>query len=415
LHAGSKLLSFYGGAPSILLAMGKLPPVRKPGTNGEETTIETPHGEDAAQRYRANLQGEVDSASLYRAMADAEPDPQLATVYGRLASVEDAHATFWRKRLETMGRRLPVLRPGFRTRALSWLARRFGPQFVLPAINTLEHIDSGSYDKQPEAVAGGLPQAERSHARLLGALAGSRGVGGSTLARIEGRHRGFGGNALRAAVLGANDGLVSNLSLVMGVAGASLAPRTILITGIAGLLAGACSMALGEWLSVNSSRESYQRQIDAEAAEFAEAPAEEKEELVLIYQAKGLSEAQARALADRLMADKDTALDTLVREELGIDPTQLGGSAWVAATTSFFLFAFGAIFPVIPFIATSGTPALIASVALSGLALFAIGVATSLFTGRGAIFSGMRQLLVGLIAAGVTYGIGRLIGVSIGG
>ena len=329
--------------------------------------------------------------------------------------MEDAHATFWRKRLETMGRRLPTLRPGFRTRALGWLARRFGPGFVLPAINTLEHIDSGSYDKQPEAVAGGLPQAERSHARILGALAGSRGIGGETLARIEGRHRGFGGNALRAAVLGANDGLVSNLSLVMGVAGAALAPRTILITGIAGLLAGACSMALGEWLSVNSSRESYQRQIDQEAMELAEVPAEEKEELVLIYQAKGLSEAQARSLADRLMADKDTALDTLVREELGIDPTQLGGSAWVAATTSFLLFAFGAIFPVIPFAVTSGAAAAIASVALSGLALFAIGVATSLFTGRGAIFSGLRQLVVGLLAAAVTYGIGRLIGVSIGG
>jgi VIT1/CCC1 family predicted Fe2+/Mn2+ transporter len=348
-------------------------------------------------------------------MADAEPDPQLATVYGRLASVEDAHATFWRTRLEKMGRRLPSLRPGFRTRALSWLARRFGPQFVLPAITTLEHIDSGSYDKQPEAVAGGLPQAERSHARIIGALAGSQGLAGDTLARIEGRHRGFGGNALRAAVLGANDGLVSNLSLVMGVAGASLAPRTILITGIAGLLAGACSMALGEWLSVNSSRESYQRQIDQEATELAEVPAEEKEELVLIYQAKGLSEEQAHALADRLMADKDTALDTLVREELGIDPTQLGGSAWVAATTSFLLFAFGAVFPVIPFVVTSGTAALVAAIALSGLALFAIGVATSLFTGRGALFSGMRQLLVGLLAAGVTYGIGRLIGVSIGG
>ena len=231
-------------------------------------------------------------------------------------------------------------------------------------------------------MAGGLPQAERSHARIIGALAGSRGVGGETLARIEGRHRGFGGNALRAAVLGANDGLVSNLSLVMGVSGAALSGRAVLITGIAGLLAGACSMALGEWLSVNSSRESYQRQIDQEASELAEVP-EEEEELVLIYQAKGLSEEQARALADRLMADKDTALDTLVREELGIDPTELGGSAWVAATTSFCLFAFGALFPVLPFIVTNGIPALVASVVLSGLALFVIGVATSLFTGRG--------------------------------
>jgi len=387
-----------------------------PGTyeGDEDRTIEKPPSADAAERYRANLQGEVDSASLYRALADVEPDPNLATVYGRLASVEEAHATYWRKQLERMGRRLPALRPGFRPRALSWLARRFGPQFILPAINTLEHLDSGSYDKQPEAVAGGLPQAERSHARIIDALAGKQGIAGTTLARLEGRHRGFGGNALRAAVLGANDGLVSNLSLVTGVAGAALTSHAILITGIAGLLAGACSMALGEWLSVNSSRESYQRQIDAEATELAEVPAEEKEELALIYQAKGLSEEQARALAERLMADKDTALDTLVREELGIDPNELGGSAIVAATTSFLLFALGAIFPVIPFAVTGGVPALVASVVLSGIALFVIGAATSLFTGRGTLFSGARQLVVGLLAAAVTYGIGHLIGAAIG-
>jgi VIT1/CCC1 family predicted Fe2+/Mn2+ transporter len=376
--------------------------------------METPKRDDA-ERYRANLQGEVDSASLYRALADVEPDPQLSKVYGRLASVEEAHASFWRKQLERVGSRLPSSHPGFRTRALTWLARRFGPGFVLPAITTLEHVDSGSYDKQPEAVAGGLPQAERSHARIMEALAGSRGLGGDALARLEGRHRTFAGNALRAAVLGANDGLVSNLSLVMGVAGAAMSPHAILITGIAGLLAGACSMALGEWLSVNSSRESYQRQIDQEASELAEVPEEEKEELALIYQAKGLSEEQARALADRLMADKDTALDTLVREELGIDPSALGGSAWVAAATSFLLFALGAVFPVIPYAVTSGLAALVASVVLSGVALFAIGVATSLFTGRGALFSGARQLVIGLLAAGVTYGIGRLIGVTIGG
>lgn len=204
----------------------------------------------SAARYRANLQGEVDSASLYRALAAAEPDAKLAEVYRRLAAVEEAHAAFWERRLEKLGKKLPGggrLRPGFRTRALAWLARRFGPQFVLPAINTLEKLDSGAYDTQPEAVAGRLPEAERSHARILQAIAGSVPgvVTGGVLARLEGRHRGLGGNALRAAVLGANDGLVSNLSLVMGVAGAALAPRAILVTGLAGLLAGACSMALG--------------------------------------------------------------------------------------------------------------------------------------------------------------------------
>jgi VIT1/CCC1 family predicted Fe2+/Mn2+ transporter len=376
-----------------------------------------PPERNAAARYRANLQGEVDSASLYHALAAAERDPQLAKVYGRLAAVEEAHAAFWTKRLNALGARLPRLRTGFRSRALAWLARRFGPQFVLPSIDTLEHLDSGQYDSQPEAVAGGLPAAERSHARILEAIAGDApgSIGGGTLARLEGRHRGFGGNALRAAVLGANDGLVSNLSLVMGVAGAALDSHAILITGLAGLLAGACSMALGEWLSVMSSRESYQRQIAQESDELQQVPDEEKEELVLIYQAKGLSEGEARALADRLMANRATALDTLVREELGIDPNELGGSAWAAGSTSFLLFSLGAVFPVVPFALTSGLHALVASVILSGIALFLIGAGTSLFTGRGTLFSGARQLAVGLLAAAVTYGIGKLIGVAISG
>jgi VIT1/CCC1 family predicted Fe2+/Mn2+ transporter len=199
----------------------------------------------------------------------------------------------------------------------------------------------------------------------------------------------------------------------MGVSGAALDSHAVLITGLAGLLAGASSMALGEWLSVNSARESYERQIDREASELAEVPEEEKEELVLIYQAKGLEEAQARALADRLMANKETALDTLVREELGIDPGELGGSAWAAAGTSFFLFAAGAIVPVAPFFGLAGMSAVLLSVALSALGLFALGAGTSLFTGRGWVFSGIRQLAVGLAAALVTYAIGRLIGVAI--
>src|SRR6516162_9407950 len=176
----------------------------------------------------------------------------------------------------------------------------------------------------------GSPAAERSHARIIEALAaGAPGaLTGSTLARLEGRHRGMGGNALRAAVLGANDGLVSNLSLVMGVAGADLAGHTILVAGLAGLIAGSCSMALGEWLSVNTARESSQRQIATEADELEQVPEEEQEELSLIYQAKGLPEDLAKALAQRLIANKKTALDTLVREELGIDPDELGGSPW---------------------------------------------------------------------------------------
>ena len=371
----------------------------------------------SAARYRANLQGEVDSAALYRTLAKVEKNSDLAKVYDRLAAVEEAHADYWRKQLEKVGSKPPLLKPEFRTKALTWLARRFGPNFVLPSISTLEHLDSGSYDKQPEAVAGGLPRMERSHARIIEALAGTNPAAlmGGALARLEGRHRGMGGNALRAAVLGANDGLVSNLSLVMGVAGAALAPHTILITGLAGLLAGACSMAMGEWLSVNTARESYQRQIDTEAQELEQVPDEEQEELALIYQAKGLPEDQAKALAARLISNKETALDTLAREELGIDPDELGGSPWTAGGTSFFLFAAGAIVPVAPFFTLAGDAAVIASLALSGLALFVIGAGTSLFTGRGVVFSGVRQLIIGYAAAGITYGIGHVIGVAVTG
>ena len=372
---------------------------------------------ESQSRYTANLQGEIDSAALYRAMSKAEKNPQRAEVYERLAAVEDAHAEFWRRRLGEIGLNAPRLKPGLRTRALRWLARRFGPAFVLPTINSLEQIDSGQYDKQPEAVAGGLPGAERSHARIIEALAGPSPAAlmGGTLARIEGRHRGMGGNALRAAVLGANDGLVSSLSLVMGVAGAATGARTILITGLAGLLAGACSMAMGEWISVTTARESFQRQLDAEKTELEQVPDEEKEELALIYQAKGVPEDQARALAQSLIANKQTALDTLAREELGINPEELGGSAWTAASTSFGLFALGAIFPVAPFMFLQGSTAIVASLAVSGAALIVIGVATSVFTGRSILSSGLRQLAFGYAAAGITFAIGRLIGVAVAG
>jgi vacuolar iron transporter family protein len=370
----------------------------------------------SAGRYRTNLQGEIDSAALYRAMAEAERDPHLSEVYQRLAAVEEAHAEFWRKQLSRLGATALALRPGWRTRSLVWLARRFGPQFVLPTLSTLEQRDVGVYDAQPEAVAGGLPVAERSHNRVVEAMASAMpgGASGSSLARLEGRHRG-GGNALRAAVLGANDGLVSNLSLVMGVAGAAEPGGTILLTGLAGLVAGACSMAMGEWLSVTSSGELSQQQIAIEADELQQIPEEEMEEMVLIYQAKGLDEAAARALAERLMANKDGALDTLVREELGIDPAELGGSPWTAAGTSFGLFAAGAIFPVAPFFVLQGGAALVTSLVASGVALALIGGGTSLFTGRGIVFSSARQLAIGYAAAAITYAIGRLVGVTIAG
>jgi VIT1/CCC1 family predicted Fe2+/Mn2+ transporter len=241
------------------------------------------------------------------------------------------------------------------------------------------------------------------------------GLPGGALAQLEGRHRAAGGNALRAAVLGANDGLVSNLSLVMGVAGAELNNAAILITGLAGLLAGAFSMALGEWLSVQSSRELYQHQIGIEKAEIAAAPDEEREELALIYEARGLPRADAQQLAATALSDSANALETLAREELNVDPAELGGSAWEAAITSFVLFALGAILPVLPFTFLNGSAAIMASLIFSAVGLFVIGGGITLFTGRSVLFSGTRQVLFGLAAAAITFGVGRLIGVNLGG
>jgi len=373
---------------------------------------------EAGARYRSNLQGEVDSAALYKALADAEGNPQLAEVYRRLAAVEEAHAEFWRKELARVGARLPALRAGWRTRLLIRLARWFGPTFVLPTVASLERADVTRYDAQPEASSSGLPSAERSHSRVVTAVLESAPRGGAVgpaLAKLEGRHRSVGGNALRAAVLGANDGLVSNLSLVMGVVGAAVAEHTVLLTGLAGLVAGAASMAMGEWLSVTNSRELFESQVRTESQELEQNPAEEQEELALIYQAKGLGQEEARALAQRLFADRKSALDTLVREELGLDPEELGGSPYVAAGTSFGLFAVGAMFPVLPFFFLSGLAAIGASLSLAGLALAVIGVATSVFTGRSVAFSAVRQLVIGYGAAGITFAIGKLVGVSLGG
>jgi len=367
------------------------------------------------QRYLANLHDELNSAALYRALAANEKNGDLADLYRRLADTEQEHADTWARRLEAAGARIPDFRPSWRTRALAAIAGRFGVGSVLPTLAGIERTAGSGYAGQPEAED--MAGVERSHARLLSRIDESvrGGRGGAAVAQIEGRHRTAGGNALRAAVLGASDGLLSNFNLVMGVAGAALSGNAILLTGVAGLLAGAISMALGEWISVQSSRELYQEQIERERDEIASDPEEEVEELVLIYRARGLAETDARALAARLMGDSGTALDTLARDELGIDPSELGGSAWEAAVTSFLLFAAGAVLPVIPYFFLSGISALVVSAGLSTAGLFLIGAAITLFTGRPVLYSGARQVLFGLAAAAVTFSIGRLIGVTIAG
>lgn len=361
-------------------------------------------------RWRDNLQGELDGAHVYRAMAANAGDDRLAEIYAGLAAVEERHAALWRDRLTGESTRV---RPSWRARGLAWLAHRYGASMVAPLMAREERLGMRMYDDQPEAAGTTLAEDERSHARVLHTITG--GVSGSALARTEGRHRGIGGNALRAAVLGANDGLVSNFSLVMGVAGASAGGEPVLVAGVAGLLAGSLSMALGEWLSVQSARELYANQIAIEGEELELFPREEAEELRLIYEAKGLDPDDARSLAERIIhGDRAAALDTMTREELGIDPDDLGGSAWTAAITSFVLFGLGAIVPVIPFLIGSGTVAIVASAVLAGLALFGLGAAITLMTGRHPLRAGLRQLAFGMAAAAITFGIGTLLGTAIG-
>lgn len=365
------------------------------------------------KRLIDNLADEMNGAALYDSLADAENDERLSEVYKRLANVERRHAERWRKKLEDAGETLPSFEPSWRTRTLGWLARRFGTRMVLPSVQSLERAGVNNYASQADAAD--FHGDERSHMRVIKLMSSTGGgFAGNEVARLEGRHRATGGNALRAAVLGANDGLVSNLSLVMGVAGAAFSERTILITGLAGLLAGASSMALGEWLSVQSSREFYRHQLETEEEELRTMPEEEAEELSLIYQARGLDEEQARAFADKMMSNEDTALHTLAREELGFDPTELGGSAWEAGIVSFVLFSMGAIVPVLPFLFASGMNAVVWSIIFSTIALFAVGAGITLYTGRSIWFSGARQMAFGLAAAALTFGIGRLVGVSLG-
>lgn len=371
--------------------------------------------EEDLHRYLENLKDELNSTTLYRALAESEKNPKIAEIYRRLAATEQSHADAWAERIRAAGGTVPDFRPTWQTRTLIRLARRFGIPSILPTLSTIESSASRAYDRYADSRE--MVASEKSHARLLrhmGQTAGG-GIEGGILARFEGRHRSAGGNALRAAVLGASDGLISNFNLVMGVAGAQVSSGGILLTGVAGLLAGAISMALGEWISVQSSRELYEKQLQTEKEEIATLPEEEVEELSLIYQARGLAREEAHLLASRIMSNPDTALDTLAREELGINPEDLGGSAWEAALTSFLLFAVGAILPVLPFFSLDGLTAIAASAVLSGAGLFTTGAAITLFTGRSVWSSGMRQVLFGLAAAAVTFTIGRLLGVSIMG
>ncbi|TFG67008.1 MAG: hypothetical protein E4H24_07310 [Thermomicrobiales bacterium] len=381
-----------------------------------------------------NLKLERDAIVLYDALSRIERDPRRAEAFRRIATNERRHAEIWAGKLRGLGANVPPAgRARMQVRLIILAARVLGTVAVAEMVKALEGDEEEIYQAQgasPEIAA--IAADEREHAVIWDRLKASAeldpvdapgrdGVAvarsASSAAEIGGSERwhraGSRSGTLRAVIFGVSDGLVSNLSLVMGVAGAAAGePRFILLAGITGLLAGAFSMAAGEYISMQSQRELFEHQIALERAEMEAMPEEEEAELAAAYRAKGFAPDEAARIAHRIFQDPETALDILVREELGLDPDELG-SPWGAAAGSFVAFAVGASIPVVPYLFGGGTAVLIASLGLSLVALFAVGAAVSLLTGRGMLFSGARQLAIGLAAALVTFAIGSVLGMAV--
>jgi len=366
-----------------------------------------------------NLRLERDAILLYDALAGIEKDPHRAAAFQRIAANERRHADVWANKLRELGAPLPpATGPGFRVRSIVMLARIFGTHAVRDMVQALEGDEEGIYAEQASPEVEAIAADEREHAEIWRQLKLGKSPGvDEEIASRERWHRSGRSGTLRAVIFGVSDGLVSNLALVMGVAGAANTAASvgdskfILLAGIAGLLAGAFSMAAGEYISMQSQRELFERQIALERAELQAMPEEEQAEMAALYRAKGFAPAEADAIAARLFENPELALDTLIREELGLDPDELG-SPYGAAGGSFVAFAVGAVVPVVPYLLASGTTAFVASIVLSLIALFAVGAAVSLLTGRGFLFSGIRQVLIGAAAAVVTFIVGSVIGVA---
>jgi len=337
---------------------------------------------------------EKESAWLYRQVAAAEPDPHKQRLFTQLAAAAEEQAAKWEVSSQQTNRGTASARvfvPSLRARVVARLARVFGPRAVRSVLAAMKLRGLSIYTA-PVASGHAMP---------------------TTLSDVGVRHRGGLGGNLRAMVFGVNDGLVSNASLVLGVAGAFAPSSFVLVSGIAGLLAGALSMASGEYVSVRSQREMYEYQIALEREEIAEYPEEEAEELALIYEARGVALAQAREVSQALLARPDQALDVLSREELGLNPDDLG-SPVRAATASFVSFAAGAAVPLLPFlVGMAGHRAVAATAVLTAVALFAVGLALSLFTGRQALRGAVRMVLIGGGAGIVAFSVGRALGALI--
>jgi VIT1/CCC1 family predicted Fe2+/Mn2+ transporter len=330
---------------------------------------------------------EKQSAWLYRELAGCEADPRIADLFRALATAAERQAETW----QTQGGSPPPFAPSPRARVAARLARLLGPRRVRPMLAALKVRGLSTYDSRP-ATGHVMP---------------------TSVTEVGRRHKGYGGGNLRAAVFGVNDGLVSNTSLIMGVAGASAGASGVVTAGVAGLLAGALSMAAGEYISMRSQREMFEYQIGLERDELGEYPEEEAEELALIYAARGMDLEEARRITRDLVKNPEAALDALAREELGLNPDDLG-SPWGAALFSFLAFAAGAILPLVPFLL--GLPlgkAIAVAAVVAGIALFGVGAALSLFTGRQAFAGGLRMVLIGGGAGVVTWLIGSWLGAAI--
>ncbi len=373
------------------------------------------------KRFLKYLQAERNASMLYRALAETT-DGERREALLELADVEDQHAAHWIDKLQQHGVEIPPVPSNLEAddAQLVSRARSLGLVSVLDTLEQNEGADAGMYDDEPEALPT-MPTDEREHAEVFRKLKGEQPEKFPHRAMSpqagEPWHKLDKSGSIRAAVFGVSDGLVSNTALVMGFAGASLAGAidnsVVLFAGLAGLLAGAFSMAAGEYVSMASQRDLFKREIDLERQELIEKPDEERLELELIYRAKGLPREQAKAIADRIMANPETALDTLAREELGLDPDELG-SAWKAAISSFIAFAIGASVVVIPYALFSGVTAFVLAIALALAGMIAVGGVVGSLSGRGVVFSAGRQVIWGAGAAAVTYLVGSLVGVNVG-
>jgi VIT1/CCC1 family predicted Fe2+/Mn2+ transporter len=371
---------------------------------------------DPAQSL-ANLRLERDAILLYDALGAIEKDPNRAAAFRRIAANERRHADIWAGKLRESGTDVPpaATRPRMRVQFIILVARLFGTRAVSDLVTALEGDEEEIYGEQSSPEVEAIAADEREHAEIWRRLKDPDYHPDRDIARRERWHRSGRSGTLRAVIFGVSDGLVSNLALVMGVAGAAGAHGSfILLAGVAGLLAGAFSMAAGEYISMQSQRELFERQIALERAEMEAMPEEEEAEMAALYRAKGFKEDEAKAIAHRLFENPELALDQLIREELGLDPDELG-SPLGAAGGSFLAFALGAFVPVLPYLLLTGTTAFVVSIVLSLAALFLVGAGVSLLTGRGVLFSGLRQVGIGAAAAVVTFIVGSLIGVSVGG